>query len=411
MFAKNKLRIGETNIAAIELGGSKISAHVYQVCAQTGGLKHKASTIVQSRGLSNSTIENLDYLEESILNAIHNIELQVKTTIKQLYISIPSGVINSSIATVSTELNDKPVSNETIKQLHHCALSQKKNSTHRVLHILPIHYTLDDLDQISDPRKMIGQKLSTKLHLVSASKSFLDNINQIFKRADIKIKSFVAAPYACGLSILKDDEKYLGATIVDFGATSTTISCFSNGTLVFFKNIPTGSHHITHDIARHCSLSLEASEKAKIQYGFVSLQASSMGESTKSTNLGQGTLDTNIRQQIGPIIMATLEKLTFQLHENLSEVDQTLCDKIILTGGGSLLNGLSEFWSHGFQKTFHKQQKFVVATPNHDPSLAASLGAIQYGYFDYYNKFENFLQSNRPMGTLHKIKKWFNEDL
>lgn len=48
--------------------------------------------------------------------------------------------------------------------------------------------------------------------------------------------------------VLTSDEKKLGCMLVDFGAETTTVSMYKNGTLRYFETLPLGSRNITRDI-------------------------------------------------------------------------------------------------------------------------------------------------------------------
>ena len=73
--------------------------------------------------------------------------------------------------------------------------------------------------------------------------------------------------YASGLATLVADEMDLGATVIDMGGGTTSISVFFDGKLVFADVLPVGGNHVTSDIARGLSTALADAERLKTLHG------------------------------------------------------------------------------------------------------------------------------------------------
>jgi cell division protein FtsA len=73
----------------------------------------------------------------------------------------------------------------------------------------------------------------------------------------------VATPYASGLAALVDDEAEMGAACIDMGGGTTTFSVFTEGRFVHAEVLPIGGHHVTMDLARGLSTSLEQAERLR----------------------------------------------------------------------------------------------------------------------------------------------------
>ena len=74
------------------------------------------------------------------------------------------------------------------------------------------------------------------------------------------------APYASGLATLTEDEKQIGATVIDMGGGVTSIAVFLEGHLVHADVVPMGGFAVTHDIARMLAAPLSAAERTKTLY-------------------------------------------------------------------------------------------------------------------------------------------------
>ena len=78
----------------------------------------------------------------------------------------------------------------------------------------------------------------------------LRNLGAAVSRCDLDISEVVCAPFASGLSCLVEDERELGATIVDMGGGTTSLAVFGEGELLHTAQVPVGGQHVTRDIRR-----------------------------------------------------------------------------------------------------------------------------------------------------------------
>ena len=73
--------------------------------------------------------------------------------------------------------------------------------------------------------------------------------------------------YASGLATLTEDEKQIGATVIDMGGGCTSIAVFLEGHLVHADVVPLGGFSVTHDISRGLAAPLSAAERIKTLFG------------------------------------------------------------------------------------------------------------------------------------------------
>ena len=70
--------------------------------------------------------------------------------------------------------------------------------------------------------------------------------------------------------MLNNNELHSGSTLIDIGFEKTSLGLFKNLALAHSITFPIGINHITKDISKVCSLSLEESEniRNKIDFSF-----------------------------------------------------------------------------------------------------------------------------------------------
>ncbi len=74
------------------------------------------------------------------------------------------------------------------------------------------------------------------------------------------------------LSTLVDDERELGATVIDMGGGTTGMAVFAEGQLLHTAQLPIGGVHVTNDLARLLSTPVAHAERLKTLYGNVAVQ-------------------------------------------------------------------------------------------------------------------------------------------
>jgi cell division protein FtsA len=157
----------------------------------------------------------------------------------------------------------------------------------------------------------------------------------------------VAAPYASGISSLVADEMDLGVTVLDMGGGTTSIGVFFDGSLIMADVLPIGGNHITMDLARGLSTTLAHAERMKTLYGSALSSPNDGQEIMTIPQIGEDDPDAVShlpRSVLTGIITPRLEE-TFELvRDRLQEsgLEAIAGRRVVLTGGGSQLNGARE---------------------------------------------------------------------
>ena len=111
--------------------------------------------------------------------------------------------------------------------------------------------------------------------------------------------------------------------------------------------IPIGGQHITKDIAKGLSTTLESAERLKTLYGSVITSPSDDYELIDVHILGKDSNQfTQInRSQLNAIIKPRVEETLELIRQKLKEhnLDKKQIRNLVLTGGGSLLEGIEEY--------------------------------------------------------------------
>lgn len=365
-----------------------------------------------SKGIRKGSITNLEAFEESVLGAISSAEKEAQKSIKSVFVSLPSWAIKSHAIETSINIGQLPVDDVHISALLNFDTSKYIDETREVIHVFPISYSIDENSGIQDPIGMVGEKLSAIFHVMTVQASLLQNIKNCLNRNNIEVSGFMSSTYGSALSVTLDEEISSGVTLIDIGGTSTSISCMHDGTLLYLGVIPIGSQNITNDIAMVLRTTKSNAERLKILYG---VSGSSIDEESilvsRIDEYGEEHIQNISKGMLDSIVSSRLEEILDLVQKHIYEcgADKILYQRIVITGGGSRLSGLSEFIKSKkyFSEVSVRLGKPIGTIGSHDfvksPSFASAAGSVIYCLGDFSNK----RLSNDGKSFWQKLMTWF----
>jgi cell division protein FtsA len=398
----------------VEFGSSKITCAICQFSSEHIKILGIGSEIAY--GIKNGAPSNIKDVINSIIRAISKAESQYGKTIDDIYVvlsgaSIESEVINQEILfNGGREVSDKDIKNLISKA--HESLNQSDNRS--ILHSINNGYGLDGL-YVSNPRGMYASRIDSSTNFISATRIPLLNINQVFAQSHTSVKSYIAAPYADTFSCLNDDDKAIGATVVNFGAQNTSVATFKNGCLTSCYSKPIGGSYITLDIAYAFGVSMSCAEKMKLLHGSLFLDENS--DEKISMQIDDETEEEILvnKNDFLSVIIARQEEIIESMFQKNGDFSYDISErKIIITGGAHKITGLTDMISQIFPckivksmelHNIHNFENEFKEFHLHEPENSSILGAIKYLHHSTHDQLLNFDKSNSKSSS--KLKKLF----
>lgn len=369
-----------------------------------------------AKGVHVHGITDIEACEDAILNAVYAAEEAAGKNIKEVYVSIPTSLLKSQrVQTQLTLSGETPIQSAHLRRLFSLSRNIPVPENQYIIHIWPLSYQLDDISGIQDPVGMIGKELSATCHIITAARSYIQNITQCIGRCNLDIVGFVSDAYAAGLACLINDEAELGVTLIDIGGKSTQIACFHEGNLVWLRSIPLGSFHITSDLARGLGTTILQAERIKALYGSLGGQYVESAEQVAITQVGEQNprIEYVSRQLICDIIQARVEEILEAIircvEQMPPDVDKVVLQKVILTGGAFHLHGFAELTSKYFNtKVRIGIQNDIKGSDSilQSPSFSTGAGLLHYAAQDYIGG--KFLKDQKPLSLKRRLFKWLN---
>jgi cell division protein FtsA len=96
---------------------------------------------------------------------------------------------------------------------------------------------------------------------------YISNFRRVMDKLGVELGEVILAPLAAAEAALSEDEKELGAILLDIGAGTTKLAVFHEGIMIHAAVIPFGGEVVTRDIKEGYSILPKWAEQLKVQYG------------------------------------------------------------------------------------------------------------------------------------------------
>jgi cell division protein FtsA len=342
-------------LTVLDVGSSKVCCVVAKLkpCEDGNllrGRTHRIQVIgighQKSQGMKSGVVIDLERAEHAIRLAVDSAERMAGLTVDSLIVNMTAGRLKSDIFSATVNLGGHEVDESDIKRVLAAGARQALRSEREVVHSLPVGFSLDAERGVRDPRGMVGDTLGVDMHVLTGDAAPLRNIELAINRSHLSVERMVATPYASGLAALVDDELEMGAACIDMGGGTTTISIFSEGNFVHGDAIPVGGNHVTLDLAKGLSTTIEAAERLKVMHGSALPGSADDRDLVTIHPIGDdhGAPMQIPRSVMTRIIRARVEETLEMLRDRISKsgYGSAIGKRIVLTGGASQLAGLPE---------------------------------------------------------------------
>jgi len=341
------LRRSKSYITVLDIGTSKVCGFMAHIQSDNRpeivGVGYAAA-----KGIKAGAISNLEKATECISSVIGQIERQAGRSVDSVTVNISSGQLRSRHLSKEVALdNSRPITSADIRHLVDSIIETAVSGDEEVLHPFPSGYAIDNEPGYNpDPRGLFANTLKAYVHVITIPETQLRNLVMVLDRCHVSIDKKVATPYASGLAVLTEEEKDVGATVIDMGAGTTSYAQFMNGSLVHLGLVPKGGDAMTRDIAQIFSTSPAEAERLKTREGAAFLSPRDEIDHVIVPMIGEEK-ETNKqvrRADLIQVIVPQLEDILEQVDQQLNkrELFSVAARRIVLCGGGSELQGIKE---------------------------------------------------------------------
>lgn len=372
-------------LAVLDIGSAKVVAFIARV-DEAGEIEVLGVGHQLSKGMRAGMIQDAGEAQNSIIAAVDAAERMAGMTVENIYVSVSGSHLRSRLISVELDVTSDGVKDEDILDIIHEGCASIEEDGREIVHVQPVQYYLDKAKGLTDPRGMVGEVLGAELLIVTADSVCLQNIVGCVARCHLNTVGYIMAPLASARAVLTRDEMELGATLIDMGAGTTSVSVWAHGRNIFNCVVPVGGKHVTNDIARGLSTSLAQAERIKTLYASAVgttqdaedlIDVPQLGDEEEdemsAARIPRSTLNGVVRPRMEEMFELVRQKLD---DEGVEKHGSRLC---VLTGGGSQMVGAYDLASKMLGKQVRKGKPIRIeglADAANGPSFATAVGML-----------------------------------
>ncbi len=375
------------HIVGLDIGTTNVRAVIAEPL--DGRLEVVGIGEAESKGLRKGVIVNPEASVESIRKALEGAERMSGLHADEAYVALGGSHIkgHNSQGVVAISSRHREITREDIQRVIDGACAISIPSGREIADVLPQEYTVDDQDGIGDPLGMLGSRLAVSVRVITSPIAAKQNIITSVNRSGLVVSDLLLAPLAAGEAVLNDEDREFGTALVDIGGETTNLAIYQRGAVWHTAVFPIGGNHFTNDIAFGLRTPIPEAERIKRVFGCTYrplLNHQSAAEMIEVPSVGGREPRSLSRDILCGILEPRAEELLSQVQEEIraSGFERQLSGGIVLTGGGSLLNGLVEVAEQIFDAPVRVVGAYDVGSPVTEvtePGYATAVGLALYG--------------------------------
>lgn len=340
--------MNENIVVGLDIGTTKVCAIVASV---TDDKKINILGVgkAPSDGLNRGVVVNIDKTVNAIRTAVEQAQLASGIEVRSVNVGIAGDHIRSvrSKGVVTIANQDNEITTSDVKRLLEDCQRIMLPPDQQILHVIPQEFIVDGQDGISDPVGMSGMRMEADVHIITGLVSAATNIYRCVERAGFQVKDLILEPLASAYAVLDREEREAGIVLVDIGGGTTDIAVFQDNTIRHTAVVAIAGQKVTDDIRLGLSVLEDQALKLKHEYGMCF--ADLIEEDEVITVAGiSGRPPKEIKRSIlAQIIQARVEEILeiTSIEIKRSGYSSEMSAGVVITGGGSLIEGLPELAS------------------------------------------------------------------
>ncbi len=393
-------------IVGLEIGTSKVCAAVGEVNA-AGMLNVIGLGQSPSHGVRKGEIVDPGAAAEDVRNAIVEAEQMADVEIRSVYLGVSGahmrGFNNRGVHPVVSA--DREITDDDVQDVIKNAKAINLPAQNHVLHAIRQHFTVDGQDGIVNPVGMLGAKVEVDVHVVHGNTNRLQNPIRVVKGLQLEVEAIVFNGLAASLALLTNEQKELGALVIDLGGGTTNYAVYADGIIKHTGVLAVGGDHVSNDLAYGLKVPLGRAEQLKLDHGSAVVEEGIKGQTITIPNeLGLPAKTVNL-EHLRRVMSLRLEEI-FQLIEQdiaRSGLLDYVRSGVFVCGGGARTPGILQMVERVFQLPAS------LANTNSINGIKSALDQPEFATAIGLAKFGSFQQKKRGGGGLLGFRQTISE--
>ncbi|MDB6064332.1 MAG: Cell division protein FtsA [Pedosphaera sp.] len=374
-------------IVGLEIGTSKICAVVGEVNS-AGALNLIGLGQSRSRGVRKGEIADAPAVEEDVRNAIVEAEQMADVEIRSVYLGVTGGHIrgfnNRGVHPVVS--SDREITEDDVQDVIKNAKAINLPAQNHVLHAVRQHFHVDGQDSIVNPVGMLGARVEVDVHVVHGNFNRLQNPIRVVKGLQLEVEAIVFNGLASSLALLTNEQKEMGALVIDIGGGTTNYAVYADGIIKHTSVLAVGGDHVSNDLAYGLKVPLGRAEQLKIEHGAAIADDSVKGQTlTFSNEIGMPQKTINL-EHLRRVMSLRLEEIFQLIEQDIASAGllDYLRSGVFICGGGARIPQILKLAERVFQlpASLGKANSISgIKSALDQPEFATAIGLVKFGSF------------------------------
>jgi len=372
-------------IVGLDLGSHRVTVVAAERDAR-GGQRVLGLGTVPSEGVRKGVVVGFEPAVAAIREAVDEAERASGLEIRSVFAKVTGDHFRAvrSEGVHAKEGGSREITPEDLAQVVRVARSLQLPAGYRILHTLPLDYTLDGRSGVKDPVGMDGVRLQADVMLILGESSVLENAAKAVEKAGLTVEGLVFSPLATALAALEEDEREGGVILMDLGAGTTEVLVIHDGAPCHAEVLPLGGANVTRDLSIGLGVTLADAERLKLDHASVLPGAEDADERHAIRQVGRDEERFVTARTLHSIVAPRVRELLEVAWERAQRSDAARrpAAGVVLCGGGALLPGLPELAAQLFDRNVRLAAPLDTAgliAELQSPRYTPTVGLIHYG--------------------------------
>ncbi len=280
---------------------------------------------VAAQGMRRGMLYDFKLALQAVANLIDIAEDEFGHPIEAVFLGVSgthleAKLTSQSLLTLGDKINHRHLS-AIDKKMRSCLTKENK----ALIELVATKFQIDNREWIKNPIDFRASELKASYFAIFADKNYLKDLLALCNQNGLKVLGFATEAHASAYSCLSEEAKNDGCCLLDIGGGTTDGIIFIDGNphKIFTLNI--GGNLFTNDLAIGLELDFELAERQKQSLNLSCAANVSFGEQ---------------------ILGARARELAIMAKDEITPYKHFLKSGVYLTGGGSLLKGLSSIFTN-----------------------------------------------------------------
>ncbi len=323
----------------IELGTNSVKV---VVASKVGNQFHTLAAVSSaSSGIKNGQVEDMKQAIGSVKKALKQASDMLGIKITKVIACVPPTNCRMDILIGSCNvMNEESITGEDVSSVFSDALRGQSFEEYELITAIPISFTVDDKENIKDPKGMKGKTLEARVVVSTLPKEGLYRILEVLKLSGVETVDVAFTSTGDYYTVKNNKYDAIVGAVINIGETSTNVSVFNKGIQIKHALIPVGSYNVDKDISYVFKVTQPDARKMKEEFA---VSVASYADANDIIEIKNDKGERKEISQVGvsKVVESRLREILKLAKNEIKNLTNREIRYIIITGGLSELAGFS----------------------------------------------------------------------